>query len=125
MRCAAFLFFAVLFGLCDTAMASVMDFNNLATSQNSIVDNGATITQNGYTITDTTVGNQSFYTDFLGAAAGWQGGRGTDNGTTTVGMLSPNSSTPITFSLTSHDVHAVQLRIHRYRFIGRPRLPIL
>jgi hypothetical protein len=101
MRRAALLFVAVLFGLCDTAMASVMDFNNLATSPYGLVDDGATITQNGYTITDTTVGNQSFYTHFLGAAAGWQNGRGTDNGTTTVGMDSPNSSTPITFNLTS------------------------
>jgi PEP-CTERM motif-containing protein len=88
-------------------MAVTMDFNNLATNPTGLVDDGATITQNGYTITDTTVSNQysppfqSFYQDFLGAAAGWQNGRGTNNGTTTVGMNSQNSSTPLTFTLTS------------------------
>jgi hypothetical protein len=97
MRNAALLFFAVLFGLCDPARASVMDFNNLPSNSGFLVFDGATITQNGYTLTDTTVGGDGF----LGAAAGWQSGRGTNNGTTTVGMESPNSSTPITFVLTS------------------------
>lgn len=77
-----------------------MDFNNLPSSPDGIVDAGATISQNGYTIHDTTPGVFSFNTQFEGAASGWQNGRGADNGTTTVGMESVNSNTPITFTLT-------------------------
>jgi hypothetical protein len=90
----------MLVGFGGSAMASVMDFNNLPSDPFGIVDAGATITQNGYTIHDTAAGNDPFYTEFKGAASGWQNNRGTDNGTTTVGMESLNSSTPITFTLT-------------------------
>jgi len=90
-----------LFGFSNIAFASVMDFNNLPASPNGIVDSGVTINQNGFTITDTTAGVQTFNTQFEAAASGWQNGRGTDNGTTTVGMESQNSSTPITFTLAS------------------------
>src|SRR5258708_13384065 len=65
MRRAAFLFFAVLFGLCDTAMASVMDFNNLATNPSALVDNGATINQNASSTPDTTFVNQHSYKNFF------------------------------------------------------------
>ena len=92
---------ALLLGFNNTSNAAVMNFNNLATSPFGIVDAGVTVSQNGFTITDTTVGVQTFNTQFEGAASGWQNGRGTDNGTTTVGMESQNSSTPITFTLTS------------------------
>ena len=91
---------AVLFGACGQAAASVMDFNTLPTDPFGIVDAGATITQSGFTIHDTTPGVLPFHTQFEGAASGWQFGRGTDNGTTTVGMESRDSSTPITFTLT-------------------------
>jgi hypothetical protein len=91
----------MLFGVCDPAMASVMDFNNLPTETFGIVDAGATITQNGYTIHDTTAGSIPFNTQVQGAASGWQNGRGTDNGTTTVGMESVDSNSPISFTLTS------------------------
>jgi hypothetical protein len=90
-----------LFGFSNIAFASVMDFNNLVSNPFVIVDSGAVISQNGFTITDTTVGVQTFNTQFEAAASGWQNGRGTDNGTTTVGMESQDSSTPITFTLTS------------------------
>lgn len=92
---------AALFNFSEAGMASVMDFNNLATDPNGLVSAGATITQSGYTITDTTSGTHTFTTQFEAAAAGWQSGRGTNNGTTTVGMQSENSSTPLTFTLTS------------------------
>lgn len=78
-----------------------MDFNNLPSDPTGLVSDGVSITQNGYTITDTTPGILVFNTQFDGAASGWQNGRGTDNGTTTVGMESLNSVTPLTFTLTS------------------------
>jgi hypothetical protein len=86
------------------AHATTMDFNNLPTSPFGLVTVGASITQNGFTITDTTPapGSTSILdTEFAAAANGWQGGRGTSNGTTTVGTDSVNSSTPITFTLSS------------------------
>ena len=91
----------MLFGVYGPAMAAVMDFNNLPSSPDGIVNAGATITQNGYTIHDTTAGTDPFNIQFQGAASGWQNGRGTDNGTTTVGMESVDSSSPISFTLTS------------------------
>jgi hypothetical protein len=91
----------MLFGACGPAMASVMDFNNLPSSPFGTVLDGATITQNGYTIHDTNAGADPFNTQFQGAASGWQNGRGTDNGTTTVGLDSVDSNSADMFTLTS------------------------